>query len=379
MGRARRAGAGAGARSAGNRDRERVIAGHEREGGAEERAEEGTEEWWAALVHVLGQPSEVRRRAAWEAVAGTAGVGGARLEWAVVEARVRAAERAAMRLVGPAGASGAGRSVKIWTGDKLIEAMARGGEVDLGGTEVELTGVLGATGAEKVATIRNGTLWVSSANAGLGKGYGLIAGRGGEMRLEGVRVVGTGVWCEEGGRVTLVNTHVADAPNSSVMCLGRGNEAVVQGGCITGSKEGHGVCCVDGGQVELQGVEVADCKLSCLTSQGQGSSMMVKGGRIVRSTKGFGVQCIRGGQAKMWDAEIADCKQAGVICHDRGSRVVVQGSRITGSKEGHGVICQDGGHMEGRDVVIADCKHDGLVSTGRGSKAVVQGGRIVGS
>ena len=222
MGRARRAGAGAGARSAGNRDRERVIAGHEREGGAEERAEEGTEEWWAALVHVLGQPSEVRRRAAWEAVAGTAGVGGARLEWAVVEARVRAAERAAMRTVWPAlmgrarpvrsaGASGAGVAVRVWTEEEVAETVRRGGVVDLGGQEVELTGELVVKGARRVATIRKGTLRVSRANAGLGMGCALAAKRSVELRLEGVRVVGTGVRCEEGGRVTLVDAHVMDA------------------------------------------------------------------------------------------------------------------------------------------------------------------------
>ena len=241
-----------------------MIAGYEGEGAAEEREEErtegGKEGWLVGLVHVLGQPSEVRWRAAWEAVAGTAGVGGAGLEWAEVEARVRAAERAAMRTVQPAvtvragpvrwaGAPGTGRSVKVWTEHDVAKAVARGGEVDLRGTEVELISVVVVVASGTVATIFNGTLQVSSANAWLGNGCALAAFSGGELRLEDVRVVGTGMCCAEGGRLTLVDTHVTDAPTIVVTCGGLGSKAVVQGGSLVRSKAGNGVLCIDSGQV----------------------------------------------------------------------------------------------------------------------------------
>ena len=48
-------------------------------GRSSEQAER-TEEWWVGLMYVLGQPSELRRRAAWEAVAGMPEMQGAGLE-----------------------------------------------------------------------------------------------------------------------------------------------------------------------------------------------------------------------------------------------------------------------------------------------------------
>ena len=385
MGRARRAGAGAGARSAGNRDRERVIAGHEREGGAEERAEEGTEEWWAALVHVLGQPSEVRRRAAWEAVAGTAGVGGARLEWAVVEARVRAAERAAMGFLGPAvtgpaglvgsvRVSAAGRAVRVWTDAEIANAVARGGEVDLGGQEVELTREVEVKGANKMATIRNGTLRMLSSERKVETLFALKARRGGELRLEGVRVVGTGVCCREGGHVTLVDTQVTDAPMSGIGCFSRGSNVVVQGGCVTGPVGMDGVHCTEGGQVELIEVELADCMQNGVVCQYRGSRVVMQGGRIMGSKEGIGLGCGDGGEVEMRGVEIADCKLSCIDCDWRGSRVIVHGGRITGSKECHGVLCEEGGHAEVRNMVIRDCKQYGLyISTLAHSGCTVSG------
>ena len=348
-------------------------------------AEEGTEAWWAALVYVLGQPSEVRRRAAWEAVAGTRGAG---LEWAEVEARVRAAERATMRTVQPAvtglagpvrsaGASGTGRSVKVWTEKEVVAAVRMGGEVDLGGAEVVLTDVVGVVGAGTVGTIRNGTLrGVCPVPEGM---HILGASERGELRLERVRVVGTGVCCAEGGRVTLLDTHVTDTPGPGVLCSGRGSKMVMQGGCVMGLKESDGVYCLRGGQVELIEVEIGDCQQCGVLSVGQGSRVVVGGGRITGSKEQHGVECQDGGRAEMREVVIADCKKYVVAGHGQGSKVVIQGGSITGSKEGSGLACAEGGQAEVRDVEIADCKKCGVVCNGQGSKVVIQGGSITGS
>ena len=74
-------------------------------------------------------------------------------------------------------------------------------------------------------TVRNGTLRASSA--ALGEGYALRAAGGGPLRVEGVRVVGTGVQCEGGGHVVLTDAHVADAPKSGVRSTGTGSHATI--------------------------------------------------------------------------------------------------------------------------------------------------------
>ena len=338
-------------------------------------AEEWTEGWWVALVCVLGQPSEVRRRAAWEAVAGTAVTGAARLEWAEVEARVRAVET---RLVGSAGALGAGGAVRVWTEEEVVETAARGGEVDLGGMEVELTRVVVVKGVNKAATIRNGTLRVSTVNAEMGNGLALVVENGGGLRLECMRVVGTGVSCKGGGRVTLVDTHLTDAPMLGVASVNAGSKVVVHRGCIAGAMKYHGVFCGKGGQVELVDVEIADCKNSGVVSVGQGSKVVMQGGRITGSKEEHGVGCQEGGQVELRGVEVADCKGCGVVSLGQGSKVVMRGGCITGSKEEHGVGCKMGGYVELRDVEVADCKMSGVISQSQGSKAVMQGGCITG-
>ena len=81
------------------------------EGGAEtaSRGAERTDEEWVALLYMLGQPSELRRRAAWEAVVGLPEMRGAGLAWADVEAEAGAAGWGQGGTAGGRGRCGGGR------------------------------------------------------------------------------------------------------------------------------------------------------------------------------------------------------------------------------------------------------------------------------
>ena len=120
------------------------------------------------------------------------------------------------------------------------------------------------------------------------------------------------------------------------------------------------MACREGGLAKMRDVEIADCGNSGVVSIDQGSKAVVRGGRIVGSKEGHGVLCQDGGQVELMDVAIADCKKCGVISSGRRSKVVMQGGCTTGSKEYHGVSCQKGGHAEVHGVDIHDCKQCGL-------------------
>ena len=345
------------------------------EGGAEAagRGAERTDEEWVALLYVLGQPSEVRRRAAWEAVVGLPEMRGAGLAWADVEAEAGAAGRGQGGTAGSGADAAAAEVLVATTGEEVAEVARRGGVVDLGGREVELECEVVVAGAGVAVTIRNGTLRVRDAK--LGNGYTLRVAEGGELRLEGVWVVGTGVQCEGGGRVTLVDTDVMDASFVGVCCVGRGSKVDMLRGRITVFGQYDGVQCIEGGKAEVWNVEMADCAVSC---NGVGSLVVVQGG-CIRGAQEYGVCCSKGAQAELRDVEITDCKMHGVWIHSEGSRVIVQGGCITGCKDFHGVCCQQGGHADLVGAEIASCKGNGVLCDGEGSRVVVHGGRITGS
>ena len=334
---------------------------------------------------MLGQPSELRRRAAWEAVVGRVGLDGAGLEWADVEARVRVAERAVMRTVGSAvtgpagpagsaGALGAGGAAKVWTGDE-VEAVKRGGVVDLGGREVALPRAAVVAGAGVEATVRNGTVVGVSVVDRVAFAVMTEA----KLRLEGMRVVGANIVCSGRRQVTLIDTHVTETIFAGLGVLGHGSKGFVQGGRIVGSKDGHRVLCRDGGRLELRDVEISDFKECGVAISDKGSKVVMQGVHIVRSQEGHGLGCHDGGQAELRDVEVIDVSLCGLLIYGNGSKAVVHGGRIVGSKDGHGVLCRDGGRVELRDVEVADCQLNGVFVSGYGSKAVVRGGHISGS
>ena len=352
-------------------------------------AQGGAEEWWVALTCVLAQPSELQRWAAWEAVAEVRGAG---LEWAEVEARVRAAEGAARGDRRPAavgsgdagesaGASeSAGRSVEsesqhVWTGEEVAQAVERGGVVDLGGQEVVLTRAIKVGFEETVATVRNGTVRVEVAV--LGDGYALCCRGKGRLRMEGVRVVGTGILCIDGGRVSLVDVEVVDSPESGVLC-GKKGKVVMQGGRITGSKTAHGLNCSHSGQVDAQNVRIADCRMCGVIACRAGSTVALQGCRISGSQTGHGVACYLGGQVEVRDTDVTESCKSGVHSFGKSTKLLEKGGRITGAGN-DGVRCEDGSRVEVQDVEIADCELSGVHCNGKGSKVVMQGGRILRS
>ena len=344
---------------------------------------ERAEEWWVALTSVLGQPSEQRRRAAWEALAGTLALRGAGLEWAEVEARVRAAGAVAaaagsVRAPRPAvtaapAAARARRPARVWTGSEVVETVADGSVVDLGGREVVLTRAAVVVGVGKVGTLRNGTVRV--VNATFEMIGALRAVMGGELRLEGVRVVGTGIVLDE-GRASLVGAEVVDSPNTGIVVMGVGSKVAMQGGRIA-AVANDGVLVNAGAQAELRDAEVADCGDCGVTCNGTGSKVVIQGGRIAGSRGTHGLTCQEGAYVEMRGVEIVNSQQCGFLCSCHGSKVVMRGGRIAGCPDMHGVCCREGGEAEVVDVQVSECGQDGVTSLGEGSKVVMRGGRVV--
>ena len=178
--------------------------------------------------------------------------------------------------------------VVVRTGDELVEAAKRGGVVELGGGEVVLRRAVRVRGTS--VTVRNGTVRVIDEEI-VNDGYGVQVEMGGRLTVENVRVVGTGLSCEDGGQAELQGVEIADCRENGVFCRDQGSKIVVQGGRIMGSKDSDGVACEEGGQVELRGVEIADCRENGVVCTGHGSTVVVQGGRITGSKDGAGVAC----------------------------------------------------------------------------------------
>ena len=343
-------------------------------GRSSEQAER-TEEWWVGLMYVLGQPSELRRRAAWEAVAGMPEMQGAGLEWADVEVKLRGDNVANETRKGNAGRGARAAQSGGLSGSEVVNALARGTVVDLKGREVVLTRVASVVGVGRTATLRNGT--VRGANAAIGDGYALQCEQRAQLHLQDVRVVGTGIACMGHATMALLDASVEDSPDSGIYCTGKGSLVRVEGGRIKEANGHYGLLCDRGGEAQVWDAEVADCRECCVCVIDRGSKVTMGRGRVVGSREHHGVACDAGGQAEMEDVDIVDCQEMGVASLGRGSRVVVRGGRIMGSKVLHGVGCDDGGQAEVQGVTIADCYRCGATARGVGSKVVVHGGRIL--
>ena len=147
---------------------------------------------------------------------------------------------------------------------RVLGEAGASGTLDLGGATVDLARPLEVR-AGGAKTVRNGTLrWTGGDKGGLGNegGYGVfVEGAGARLVLEGVTVVGTGVNVEGGGHARLARCAVRDAPRAGVVALGQGSRVEVEGGSVSGSKEGSGISAEQGGHAVVKGVQVEDNKL----------------------------------------------------------------------------------------------------------------------
>ena len=285
---------------------------------ADFRKHEAAEQRRRALAYLAHKVPAGLRRAVWDAVKGLPAIREVGLQWADVDGESASTGNGEAGGAGNGEAASSGAleprpgSVEVSTEAQLVAAMGRGGAVELGGRTVWLTAEAAVTRADGAVTIREGTLRVASA--GLAEGYALGVRNGGELRLEGVRVVGTGVQCEGGGKVVLTNVHVIDAPLSGVRVEGIGSKVELEGGRIEGPQGGCGVMCVEGGRAKSSGVEIVDCRDSGVCVSGKGSAAIVRGGRIKGAKEQHGVACYSSGCAKVRDVDIAGCKGYGTYC-----------------------------------------------------------------
>ena len=99
------------------------------------------------------------------------------------------------------------------------------------------------------------------------------------------------MWCDQGGQAEVRDVQIADCKRCGVWSMGQGSKIVVQGGRITGSKEGHGVWCLDGGQAEVRGVVVSKCGGYGLLRLGDESRLQHSGCQVSGCGKGATYQC----------------------------------------------------------------------------------------